>query len=248
MTEWSLSGLLDDIGAQVERDLSAARSLIAHCGEKGGVSEELWRSLLRRHLPSRYQVDTGFVVDSTGAFSDQIDVIVIDRQYSPLVFEMVSRKIFPVECVYAVFEVKQSLNADLVAYARRKLASVRALSRTNLPVRDLSGKHAERPLSRILGGVLALDCDWHPPFGSPFATAIASSPGDHDRLDFGCIASKGWFEVPELGEAIVMSGSRCATAFLFNVISQLQQLGTVPMIDMSAYAAHLRTHRLLGSA
>jgi hypothetical protein len=37
----------------------------------------------------------------------------------------------------------------------------------------------------------------------------------------------------------VDKGKTSATDFLFHVISRLQEAGTVPMIDMSAYAAHL---------
>lgn len=51
---------------------------------KGDASESVWRELLQAYLPKRYQAETAHVVDSKGAFSDQIDVVVFDRQYSPL--------------------------------------------------------------------------------------------------------------------------------------------------------------------
>ena len=195
--------------------------------------------LLRKHLPARYQVDTGFIVDSTGTFSEQVDIVVFDRQYSPLVFELGARKIFPAESVYAVFEVKQTIDADLILYARHKVSCVRKLHRTNLPVRDLSGQPVERPLLRILGGVLSLESNWSPPFGEPFKAALAVSSEDDDLLDLGCVASRGWFNRPDGDGLEVEEGATSATAFLFHVISRLQQAGTVPMIDMSAYAAHL---------
>jgi hypothetical protein len=240
VTVWSLSGLLGEVGAEVERSLSAARTLIAHSGEKGSASEEIWRLLLRKHLPMRYQVDTGFVVDSAGKFSEQIDVVVFDRQYSPLVFELGSRKIFPAESVYAAFEVKQTIDADLIQYARDKVGCVRKLHRTNLPVRDLSGTPVERPLLRILGGVLALESSWNPPFGDSFQSSISTPSEEDDTLDFGCVASRGWFHFKQGSSDLeVKEATTSATAFLFYVISRLQEAGTVPMIDMSAYAAHL---------
>lgn len=240
LTDWSLPGLLSEVGADVERSLSAARTLIAHSSEKGGASEEIWRLLLRKHLPVRYQVDTGFIVDSTGTFSEQVDIVVFDRQYSPLVFELGSRKIFPAESVYAVFEVKQTIDADLIQYARKKVGCVRRLYRTNLPVRDLNGTPVERQLHRVLGGVLALESSWNPPFGEPFKNAVTSASQNNDGLDFGCIASRGWFHSEAASELLsVHEGSTSATAFLFYIISRLQAAGTVPMIDMSAYAAHL---------
>jgi hypothetical protein len=237
LTGWSLTELLSEVGSDVERSLSAARRLIGHSGEKGAATEEIWRMLLRRHLPARYQVDTGFIVDSTDTFSEQIDIIIFDRQYSPLVFELGSRRIFPAESVYAVFEVKQTIDADLISYARKKLRCVRKLHRTNLPVRDLNGNPVERPLLRILGGVLSLESQWNPSFGDAFEAALDVSLDGDDRLDLGCVASRGWFSTAE--GLKVDEGTTSATAFLFHVISRLQQLGTVPMIDMSAYAAHL---------
>mgnify|MGYP001793163375 FL=1 len=78
----------------------------------------MWRELLETYLPRRYQVETAHIVDSNDVFSDQIDVVVFDRQYSPLMFHFEGQKVIPAESVYAVFESKQSINADLVAYAQ----------------------------------------------------------------------------------------------------------------------------------
>jgi Domain of unknown function (DUF6602) len=58
-------------------------------------------------------VASAHVVDSGGKFSEQIDVVVYDRQYSPLIFEIEGEKVIPAESVYAAFEAKQTMNADL---------------------------------------------------------------------------------------------------------------------------------------
>ena len=237
LTEWSLGNLLKAVGADVERSLADARRLIAHEGEKGGASEEVWRSLLRKHLPLRYQVDTGFVVDSDGKFSEQIYVIVFDRQYSPLVFELGTRKIFPAESLYAVFEAKQSANLRTIKAAQRKAATVRSLKRTSLPIRHLDGNLITRDPQPILCGILALESDWKPPLGAPLNTAIAAAAAE-GLLDVGCIASHGILQ-SENGTVTAKSSKHAATKFLLDFVAKLQQLGTVPMIDMSAYAKHL---------
>ena len=46
-------------------------------------------------LAPRYQAATAHVVDSEGNFSDQIDVVVFDRQYSPFIFTFEGQKIIP---------------------------------------------------------------------------------------------------------------------------------------------------------
>lgn len=245
MTDWSLPSLLQSLSADVEGSLADARALIGHEGEKGGASEEVWRQLLRKHLPLRYQVDTGFVVDSANRFSQQLDIVIFDRQYSPLVFELGARRIFPAESVYAVMEVKQEFNAATVRYARDKVRRVRELRRTNLPVRDLEGNPVKRPLLTISGGILSLDSKWNPLFGNPFSRAL--KPTAHaDQLDFGCVANRGWFAADsEDGSTITREGSASTASFLFHLISNLQKLGTVPMIDMSSYSAHLPSVRSL---
>jgi hypothetical protein len=61
-------------------------SVAPHPVAKGDASEKVWLTLLQNYLPQRYQAATAYVVDSVGKFSDQIDVVVFDRQYSPFIF------------------------------------------------------------------------------------------------------------------------------------------------------------------
>ena len=77
--------------------------------------------MLERYLPKRYQASTAHVVDSLGAFSEQIDVVVFDRQYSPFIFSYENETIVPAESVYAIFEAKQTANATMVSYAQEKV-------------------------------------------------------------------------------------------------------------------------------
>ena len=60
---------------------------VAHAGEMGSATEENWRELLRAYLPSRYAVEGGFMIDVDGRESQQLDLIIFDRQYSPVLFE-----------------------------------------------------------------------------------------------------------------------------------------------------------------
>jgi len=64
--------------------LETGRSIVEHPGTIGDGTELHWRELLEEFLPKRYQVSEGFVVDSAGTRSEQIDVIIHDRTFSPL--------------------------------------------------------------------------------------------------------------------------------------------------------------------
>ena len=239
MSEWSLKQLLAGLHDDIQRRLETARQSFAHPGTKGDASENVWLDLLSTYLPQRYQAAKAHVVDSRGAFSDQIDVVVYDRQYSPFIFRYEEQTIIPAESVYAVFEAKQTLNAKHVKYARAKVSTVRQLHRTSLPIPHAGGTYPPKPLIPILGGLLTLESDWQPAFGEPLRIALGDGQGD-DHLDIGCVAAHGYFKFDEMSGAYeTRPGGKPATAFLLTLISQLQFSGTVPMIDVHAYAQWL---------
>ena len=239
MSEWSLEQLLAELHEDIHRRLEAARRSFGHSGTKGDASETVWLDLLQTYLPRRYHADKAHVVDSRGQFSDQIDVVVYDRQYSPFIFRHEGQTIIPAESVYAVFEAKQTLNAALVKYARVKVASVRRLHRTSLPIPHAGGTYPPKPLIPICGGLLTLESDWKPALGEPLRTVLGDGQGD-DHLDLGCVAAHGYFRFDENEKQYETNeGGKPATAFLLTLISQLQFSGTVPMIDVDAYASWL---------
>jgi len=239
MSEWSLSQLLASLHEDIQQRLETVRKTINHPGSKGNASENVWISMLDLYLPKRYQTARAHVVDSLGNFSQQIDVVVFDRQYSPFIFTYENQTIIPAESVYAVFEAKQTADAALVAYAQEKVASVRRLHRTSLPIPHAGGTYPAKPLIPILGGILTFESQWNPPLGAPLANVL--NDGNAERqLDLGCIASHGhFFRDPQAGSYSFVQEGKPATAFLFKLISRLQFSGTVPMIDVEAYAQWL---------
>ena len=98
--------ILDGLQARLVGDLDAARAALTHPGARGDASEEAWLALLKNHLPSRYQAEKGFVIDHSGACSDAIDIVIFDRQYTPLVYNVAAQIFIPAEGVYAIIEVK----------------------------------------------------------------------------------------------------------------------------------------------
>ena len=236
MSHWSLSEMLADLHSDIQRRLETARKVFGHPGTKGDASERVWLDLLTTYLPKRYQVENAHVVDSEGKFSDQIDVVVFDRQYSPFIFNFEGQTIIPVESVYAVFEAKQTLNAEHIRYARKKVASVRSLHRTTLPIPHAGGTYAAKSPIYMYGGLLTLESSWTPAMGDSFLQALSDGQDD-DLLDLGCVAAHGFFSFDqEERKYEIHCGGKPATSFLFELISQLQFSGTVPMIDLRAYA------------
>ena len=57
-------------------------------------------------------MSNGFVVDSTGEVSRQMDLILYDRLNTPRIFTSDGAQMFPVEATYACGEIKAKLNSS----------------------------------------------------------------------------------------------------------------------------------------
>lgn len=211
----------------------------------GEASEADWARMLRSFLPGRYEVGPVFALDIDGLQSEQIDLAVFDRQYSPLWFESAGKKIVPAESIYAAFEVKQNINKRQLDYAARKVASVRRLHRDSAHIVDIYGTQpGPHPDTRpILGGILALRSDWSD--GIRGATAlknITSHAGD-EHLDFGIALLDGAFDhVPATcNQELLTPGLQFSKPdtqliwFVMRLFRRLQSIGTALAVDLSAY-------------
>lgn len=227
---------------QLTSRLQSNRAILDHPGAKGSATEEGWREMLGEYLPNRYCVSKAFVIDADGGQSDEIDLVVYDRQYSPFLFKQDGAVFIPAESVYAVLEVKQSLNAANVDYASGKAASVRKLRRTSVTITHAGGTSTPRPPFPILAGLLALESEWNPPFGSPLVQRLAGGAPE-GRLDLLCALRHGSAEVAysaENGVSLDLSAPDAALIFFFlRLLERLQGLGTVPAIDLREYGKAL---------
>lgn len=240
MSDWSLARLLTGLHDDIQARLEIVRKTLEHPSTKGDASQKVWLDLFQTYLPKRYQAESAHVVDSNGEFSEQVDVVIFDRQYSPFIFRYEGQTIVPAESVYAVFEAKQVISLDHVTYAKKKLASVRRLHRTSLPIPHAGGTYPAKPPIHLLGGLLTFESDWNPPLGKPLSDSLNTKDVPFGELDLGCIAAHGTFSLDrKTGTYAIVTGDKPATAFLFKLISELQFSGTVPMIDIQAYAQWL---------
>jgi len=235
-----LRTLFTNLQKQMRAKLDSARECILHQGVKGDTSEECWREMLSSYLPKRYSVDKAFVIDHKGRQSDQIDVVIYDRQYSPFIFRQDSAIFVPAESVYAVIEAKQELDKGMIEYAAEKAHSVRRLQRTNANFMSAHGAMKRSDVFPIAAGIVALSSTWKPPLGKAFQktiTAIAAEP--LQRLDFGCAVNGGAFDISysKTGQPSIAcsGGPMTLMEFFLKLLSRLQGLGTVPAIEIAKY-------------
>jgi hypothetical protein len=216
-----------------------------HGGTKGDHTELNWINMLSELLPGRYGVAKAFVVDARGSRSEQIDVVIYDRHFSPLLFDVGGAKYIPAESVYAALEVKQELDKANMEYAADKIATVRTLSRTSVEVPHAGGKYDPVVPRRIIGGILTRRIDWDPPFGAPFEKCVAElDERDPDGvkwgLDVGCAVEDGGFIVNRDGDGhrVGLEASEATVAlisFVMRLLKRLQIVGSAPAIDYDSY-------------
>jgi hypothetical protein len=226
---------------QMIATLSAEREIIRHPTTKGTATELHWLRMLGDYLPKRYCADNAFVLDCEGRLSQQIDVVIYDRQYSPFLFNQDGAKYVPAESVYAVLEVKPEFNAANVAYASEKAESVRRLRRTSAPIPHAGGKFDPIMPPPILAGILTLDSEWKPAFGKPFAESI-SGLSTAQRLDVGCVLRAGGFDIRYGDSAPEIVGGSPETALIFfflRLLARLQGVGTIAALDFTEYGKAL---------
>jgi hypothetical protein len=265
-----LKDLFSGLQAQMSAQLSTNRDFILHPGSKGDSLEDTWIEWLRKYLPNRYCIDKAIIVDSTGQLSDQIDLVIYDQQYTPFVLTQNGIHYIPAEGVYAVFEVKPDLNGSImcggesisyIEYAGRKIESVRRLKRTTTSIIDRGKKHDPRPLTKIVGGILA----------STNSIKKKETVENHLKalnnlrgIDIGCAVDYGAFFVDYTGEEdvkildfterindyynsrtineIEMSANGVSlVSFFFQLMRYLQQsIGTIAAIDLGEYAKAIK--------
>lgn len=217
-----------------------ARELFDHPTAKGDLGEGPWHRVLRKFLPERYQVSKAFVLDAREDCSDQIDLVIHDRHFCPLLFEEDDQRYIPAESVFGVFEVKPALEKEVVEYAKAKAQSVRRLHRTSRPLVDRGVARPPREPFPIIAGVLAVESDWSPPFGQPLLDALADADSDR-HLQLGCAPRHGAFEAFYEGELRLEIGEEegALMFFLLRLFHLLQLIGSPMAIDLREYSRPL---------
>jgi hypothetical protein len=184
---------------------------------------------LRSYLPERYSVDSGFVVDCKGNISEQIDIIVYDRHFTPFIFRGENVVYIPAEGVYAVFEVKPCLNIKNLNYAIKKLKSVRGLKRTTARFVHILGED-KKELFDIVGGLLTKGIESKKCFNDINVTSKLSIILS---LDCGIKVING--------ENIEIQKNESVLAFfLLKLMEKLRGLGSVPALEVDKYLGFIK--------
>ena len=255
-----LRDLFAGLQKQVEARFSTNREFIRHPGSKGDSLENVWISWLKDYLPNRYCVDKAFVIDSKGHLSHQLDLVIYDQHFTPFVFKQDGISYIPAEGVYAVFEVKPEINKEYIEYSGKKIESVRKLHRTSTNIVDRGVKYPPRPLTKIIGGLLAVEST----ISKKTVEKNIKSLKNLQSFDMGCGVTTGSFYVVHEGtedsgirdynmriknyyeERVIKNIEFSETdyslvTFFLQLSRYLQQsIGSVAAIDLNAYAKSIK--------
>lgn len=134
--------------------------------DSGPGVEDIIREGLAQLLPSRYSVKAGVIIDRNGNTAGDFDIVVFNEQWFLAVKAGAttrSRRVFlPIDGVYAVCEVKQTLDFKSLDQAMEKLVSCHRLNRprthANRIVENREGSSCTHGLSNPLySAIIATD-------------------------------------------------------------------------------------------
>jgi len=221
--------------------LNLAAASITHDGKYGEVTERHITAVLRRYLPFRYQVDSAIIIDSEGQTSEQIDVVIYDRHFTPTLLDQEGHKYVPAEAVHAVFELKPTINRKYLGYAAGKAASVRALRRTSIGFNTANGMIAPKKPFPIIAGIIAPRAEWKTGLRAPAFQKTISALRKNRQLDCVLALEAGTYDRfgPQGGQHLG-GAENCLISFLFRLLSELQSQATVPAVAWDAYARNFK--------
>lgn len=137
----SFSKVLFDRCEQLEREmilkLNHARTLDLNNFDGGLEAETITVNTLKALLPKRYLIDKGIVSDRNGLTSGEHDIVIFNETWFPLLTgsdENRHKRYFPIEGVYAIGEVKQTLTIDSLDQGMEKLVKAQRLYRPQVGV------------------------------------------------------------------------------------------------------------------
>ncbi|HEU4455056.1 MAG TPA: DUF6602 domain-containing protein [Longimicrobium sp.] len=112
---------------QMRLDFTKAQNAFSHSGLKGSANEETLRKFLQQYLPRSIEISGGQLIDSEGTISKELDLVLSDAFNTPIFFESDHTRVIPIECAYAVFEVKAFLDKAELIKSYNNMKSVKAL-------------------------------------------------------------------------------------------------------------------------
>lgn len=96
------------------KSTSTRRDFATHRLSAGENREGLVEDFLLNHLPKKFGISTGMVISHDGMFSNQADLVVVDELNNAPLYAATRNKLWMIESVYALIEVKTTLTPEAI--------------------------------------------------------------------------------------------------------------------------------------
>lgn len=192
----SLETIFEGVSRKMMADFQFLSSQISHGPTTGFARELVLKELLSQYLPAKVSVGSGIVIDSEGRMSKEVDLVIYDSLNTPFILNYSDKVLIPIECVYAVIEVKSSLRKSEIMSAGENIKSIKNMKKSayiqRAPNETLYENHGQR-------------LNYFPVLGLVFSYTSATSlqslcknireldgkVKDTEKIDTVCVLDKG---------------------------------------------------------
>ena len=248
--------IFDEVASKMLADLNQARAAVEHAGIKGQAIEETVREFLRLYLPGSLDISTGVLLDSTGATSRQLDVIISDSAKTPIFYRAGDHRVIPVECAYAVIEVKARLDSTNLDDCIKNMKSVRALKKTAFYPQSGDIKYSNTlygrsweywPTNYSVFGFDSVDLGL---LGERLLAKQASAKWPaHERIDMVCVLKRGvicnvvegqgYDALPTPQSQLNVTKTSRALLLFYSLLSRYMNQARMPRFRFTDYLGHI---------
>ena len=212
-------------------------------GIRGDERAAVLAKFLREHLPTRFSVTKGEAIDYADTRSTQLDLMIYDAHSCAPIKRGEENQLIPAEALYAVIEVKTTLNRKelLTSYkAAKKLRTLRPFKGQFVPPRKEGAAADKNP--RLMYAIFAYFSDlgeknW---LEKEFARVIETAKEQDtsvDAIDRVFVLSRG-FIIPDdaAGKEEQFEGTSIFLDFYLHVVNFLaREARRRPPIDWQMY-------------
>jgi hypothetical protein len=189
--------IFKSIGNRLVSDFESISGSIHHNPSKGRAREQaIVKEYLSIYLPKRLGTSNGEIVCTTGEVSPECDCVIFDALTCPFLVDTQDFRIFPIEAVFGVIEIKSFLGERELSGSIENLAKIKGFP-----------KAAYAPAKSVLQkSIQVYDAQWtyFPTFGAIFAydskdlrelaesaNSLCENLAPHQRIDHICVLKKG---------------------------------------------------------
>lgn len=157
-----ISKLFEEISAKMKGDFNISAQF-QHHGNRGSYREDSLKNFLTNgKLPDIFGIASGEIISQYSQVSKQMDAIIYDKSKSIIFESSESTKIFPIESVLGVIEVKSQLSKTKLIEGLENIKSLKTL-------------HAPQLITKSYGDRVRIGYYNNPPFGVIFAYSLSNN-------------------------------------------------------------------------